>query len=277
MKSSLKNFQLLIIAVLVLLVTNFVSGHQIGDKVTCFKAPAPPTIDGKLNEWHAQTSITGYLTPDSDNVKGGGWGTTPPKDADDSSFEIFAMWDENNFYLAGEIVDNSVLLDNNPEAAPWRSAVDNIEVYGDPMNVGGGSRGVGLGLGIANGKVPTVFQSDPMEREALDYDAMVDVPKTSLRVGKTGWILEARLGKKAFDPSGIKLEPNHIFGVLFIIDDHDKNGEQHRLLCPANATTALSNAETFKLVFSAQLAPRSAAVFFQNNLTITWGQIKVAD
>lgn len=121
----MKNFQLLIMAFLVLLVTNFVSGHQKGDKVTCLKAPTPPTIDGKLNEWHAQTSITGYLTPDSDNVKGGGWGTTPPKNADDSSFEMFAMWDENNFYLAGEIVDNSVLLDNNPEAAPWRFAVDN--------------------------------------------------------------------------------------------------------------------------------------------------------
>jgi hypothetical protein len=37
---------LLIMAFLVLLVTNFVSGHQIGDKVTCLKAPTPPTIDG---------------------------------------------------------------------------------------------------------------------------------------------------------------------------------------------------------------------------------------
>jgi hypothetical protein len=103
------------------------------------------------------------------------------------------MWDENNFYLAGEIVDNSVLLDNNPEAAPWRSAVDNIEVYGDPMNVGGGSRGVGLGIGIANGKVPTVFQSDPMERESLDYDVMVDVPKTSLRVGNQTFLLKRKV------------------------------------------------------------------------------------
>ena len=270
MKILMKTPQLLIMAFLVLLVTSFASGHKKGDKVDCFKAPAPPKIDGKLDEWHAKTSITGYLTPDSDNV-GGYPGTPLPKNADDSSFEIFAMWDKDNFYIAGEIADSSVLLDNNPEADPWRSPVDNIEVYGDPMNVGGGSRGIGLGIGIANGKVPTIFRADPTEGEVLDYDLMVDVPKTPLKVGKPGWVFEARLSEKSFEPSGIKLEENHIFGILFIIDDHDENGEKHRLLCPADGE--LNNDGTFKLVFSGQLAP-SAAVTPIDNLANTWGNIK---
>ena len=269
MKVSMRTLQLLTIVFLVLL-TSFASGHKKGDKVDCFKAPAPPKIDGKLNEWHAKTSITGYLTPDSDNV-GGYPGAALPKDADDSSFEIFAMWDEKNFYLAGEIADSSVLLDNNPEAAPWRSPVDNIEVYGDPMNVGGGSRGIGLGIGIANGKEPTIFRSDPTEGEVLDYDLMVDVPKGKLNVGKPGWVFEARLSEESFAPSGIKLEENHIFGILFIIDDHDADGAGHRLLCPADGE--LNNDGTFKLVFSGQLAP-SAAVLPINKLASTWGRIK---
>ena len=49
MKLSLKNLQLFIMAFLMLLVTNFVNGHQKGDKVNCLKAPAPPIIDGNLN------------------------------------------------------------------------------------------------------------------------------------------------------------------------------------------------------------------------------------
>ena len=185
------------------------------------------------------------------------------------------MWDEKGFYLAGEVADNSVLLEDNPEAAPWRSAVDNIEVYGDPMNVGGGSRGIGLGIGIADGNVPTIFRSDPTEGEVADYDLMVAVPKTPLRLGKPGWVFECRLSEKSFDPSGIKLEANHIFGVLFIVDDHDDNGEKHRLVCPP--TDTLNNDETFKLVFSSQLAPKSAAVSPQNSLAITFGQIKASD
>lgn len=276
MKATIRILRSSVMSLLVLLLfASLAIGQQKGEKVTCFKAPAPPKIDGKLDEWHPKTSITGYLTPDSDAVKGGGWSTTPPKDADDLSFEIYAMWDNNNFYLAGEVADNSVLLDNNPEAAPWRSEVDNIELYGDPMNVGGGSRGIGLGIGIANGEVPTIFRSDPTEGEVQDYDLMVDVPKTSLRIGKPGWVFEGSLSEKSFDPSGIKLEANHIFGVLFIIDDHDKNGEKHRLVCPP--TDTLNNDETFKLVFSAELAPKSAAVSPTNSLAITLGQIKVSD
>lgn len=272
MKTSVRRVPILILAFLILLVASFASGQQKGEKVTCFKAPAPLKIDGKLDEWHPKTSITGYLTPGSNNVKGGGWGTTEPKDADDLSFEMFAMWDENHFYLAGEIADNSVLLDNNPEAAPWRSAVDNIEVYGDPMNVGGGGRGIGLGIGIANGDVPTIFRSDPTEGEVSDYDLMVDIPKTPLRIGKPGWVFEGQLSEKSFDPSGIKLEANHIFGVLFIIDDHDENGEKHRLVCPPTET--ISNNETFKLVFSTELAPKGAAVSPSGKLATTWSEIK---
>jgi hypothetical protein len=276
MNRLISSFQPLIFSFLVLLLaTNLAVGQQKGEKVTCLKAPSPPNINGQLDEWHPKTSITGYLTPDSDKVKGGGWGTTPPENSDDLSFEIFAMWHESGFYLAGEVADNSVLLEDNPEAAPWRSAVDNVEVYGDPMNVGGGSRGIGLGIGIANGNVPTIFRSDPTEGEVDNYDLMVAVPKTPLRFGKPGWVFEGRLSEESFDPSGIKLEANHIFGVLFIIDDHDDNGEKHRLVCPPTET--LNNDETFKLVFSSQLAPKSAAVSPKNNLAITFGQIKVSD
>lgn len=117
MKILMRPSSISITVFLVLVLTGFVSAQQIGDEVTCYKASSPPKIDGKLNEWFPETSITGPLGPDSDSV--GTYENDPlPEDADDCSFEMFAMWDADNFYVAFGVVDDSTLLDN-PAGAPW--------------------------------------------------------------------------------------------------------------------------------------------------------------
>lgn len=259
------------ITTFLILVTSFAIGHQIGDKVTLLKAKSPPKIDGKLNEWYPETSISGgYLTPDSDNITQ--YQSTPmPEDAEDCTFNLFAMWDEANFYLALEVVDDSVMMEN-PNPQPWNAA-EHFEFYMDPTNRSDAGRSLSWCIANVNGEEPIAFQADPVERDAPDYDMALKASET-IRNDQSGWILELRLGEESFDPDPITLEPEHIMGALFILNDTDEGeGKRTRIFCPVGADSgALATEDYFKLILSEE----TAAVSPTDNSAITWGTIKIS-
>lgn len=267
MKILMRSLQLSIMAFLVLLVTSFAIGHQIGDKVTCLKAKSPPTIDGKLDEWYPETSISGgWLTPDSDNVSP--YQNDPmPEDAEDCTFNLYAMWDESNFYVALGVVDDSVEIEN-PDPKPW-NAPDYCELYMDPTNRSDAGRSLSWCIANINGKKKIALQADPVEREALDYDMALNASET-VKNDQSGWILELRLGKESFDPDPITLEPTQIMGCMFILNDTD-GGNGSRIAFPVGADwDALATEDYFKLVLSEE----TAAVSPKDNSAITWGKVK---
>jgi hypothetical protein len=196
MKTLMRFLNFSVIVFFVLLVTNLASAQQIGDEVTCYKAASPPKIDGSLDDWDPKTSITGILAPDSDSV--GPYQNDPlPADEDDCSFEAFAMWDEDNFYLAFAIVDDDPILEN-AAGAPW-DAPDYVEIYTDPTNKSNAERGDGWCIGPRNGDDMIAFQSDPLERDAIDFDLVIAASDGPLRDGKGGWVLELSHGRRRLD------------------------------------------------------------------------------
>jgi hypothetical protein len=254
----------------VLLVTSLASAQQIGEEVTCYKASSPPKIDGKLNDWDAKASITGVLTPDSDSV--GPYRNDPlPADEDDCSFEAFAMWDEDNFYIAFAVDDDPIV--ENAAGAPW-DAPDYVEIYTDPTNKSNADRGDGWCIGPRNGDDTVAFQSDPIERDAPDHDIVIAASDGPLRDGKGGWVIELRLGKDSFDPEPLALKPDSIMGMIIFVNDTDEGESRSRMVVPGGGdTSGIPTSDSFLLVLSAEIA----AVSPIGNSATTWGQIKAAD
>lgn len=271
MKILMRLLSFSIMVFLVLMVAGFASAQQIGDEITCYKALSPPKIDGKLNDWNAKASITGVLTPDSDSV--GPYRDDPlPADADDCSLEAFAMWDEDNFYIAFAMVDDEPTVEN-PGGAPW-DGPDYVELYTDPTNKSNGERSDAWCIGPRNGDDMVAFQSDPVEREGIDFDLAIVASDGPIRDGKDGWILELRLGADSFDPDPIDLRPGTIMGMIIFITDTDEGEARTRMVIPGGGDTAkIPTSDSFLLVFSAETASVSPI----GNATTTWGQTKIAD
>lgn len=270
MKMLVSPLKLSVIVFLVLLVTSFASAQHIGDETTCYKASSPPKIDGKLDEWDAKTSVTGYITPDSEFV--GQYAAEPlPADAGDCSFEAFAMWDEDNFYIAFAIVDDDPILEN-PAGFPWGTTSDNVEIYTDPTNKSNAERSDAWAIGPRNGDEMIAVQCDPMVRDAIDFDLAIGVSDGPLKDGKEGWVIELRLGEDSFDPDPITLKPGGIMGMIMVISDVDGGEPRSRMMVP-DESGGVPTSASFLLVFSAE----SVAVSPIGNAATTWGQVKAVD
>lgn len=233
------------------------------------KAPKPPKIDGDLFDWPLETSITGYQTPDSKETAPSG-GNPAPKEEEDFSFEMFAMWDANNMYFAGEVVDDEVELTNNSDK-PWNHEADWIELYMDPLYKGGGGRHIGISFGIINEDEPVAYQSDPNEQICEDYDVALAAADNLGPNKLPGWVYEARVGKKSWADSGINLQADQKFGYLTIPGDQDSN-ERKRIAWPPFESI---NADNYAgLILSAKVARSSRAVTSAGKLATAWAKLK---
>jgi len=261
----------LVILFLLVSIPCYVEAHNKNIKRVpeILKASRPPKIDGDLFDWSMETSITGYQTPDSEETAPSG-GNPAPEGEEDFSFEMFAMWDGNNVYFAGEMVDDKAELTNNNNR-PWNSEADWIELYMDPLYKGGGSRHIGISFGIINGDEPVAYQSDPNEAICVDYDvALAAVDK--LGPNKLpGWVYEARVGKDSWAASGINLQAGQEFGYLTIPGDQDENERKRIAWPPFDAINADNYAG---MIFSAKVARSSRAVNPVGKSSITWAFLK---
>lgn len=67
-----------------------------------WKAETPPTIDGDLSEWNTSSPL--ILKDEAQLIRHGhAW-----KGPNDLSAEIYVMWDEENLYIAADIIEDTV-------------------------------------------------------------------------------------------------------------------------------------------------------------------------
>ena len=266
-----KGISLLVILFLLVSLSCYVEAHNknIQRVPEILKTSSPPRIDGDLFDWPFETSITGYQTPDSKETAPSG-GSPAPKDEKDFSFEMFAMWDANNMYFAGEIVDDEAELESNGDR-PWNSEADWIELYMDPLYKGGNERHIGISFGIVNGDEPAAYQSDPNEKICDDYDVALAAADNLGPNKLPGWVYEARVGKKSWADSGINLQAGQEFGYLTIPGDQD-GGDRKRIAWPPFDAI---NADNYAgLILSAKVARASRNVTSAGKLAITWANLK---
>ena len=263
-----KGTNLLIILFLLVSLSCYVEAHNknIQRVPEILRASSPPKIDGDLLDWPMETSVTGYQTPDSEETAASG-GSPAPTEEKDFSFELFAMWDEDNIYLAGAVVDDKPELVNEQDR-PWNNQADWFEFYMDPLYEGGGSRHIGITIGIINGAEAVVYQSDPTEGLSADFEVAFAPAEQLGPNNLPGWIFEARLGKASFDASGINLAPEQMFGLLAIPGDQD--GEERTRIAwpPFDAINADNYAG---MILSGDVA---AAVEARGKLGLTWAFLK---
>lgn len=100
--------------------------------VTAYKSASGITVDGDLGEWN--TSAPAIINQDSQVVRDKGQWTGP----EDTSAEVYLMWDESSLYLAAKVMDDTpfmyregfppdladslvLFLSTNPDADPNRT------------------------------------------------------------------------------------------------------------------------------------------------------------
>jgi len=103
------------------------------NNVTAYKVTEAITVDGDLSEWDTSSAVTAD-TADKVVRDAGEW-----SGAEDDSFSVYVMWDENNLYLAAKVLDDTpfmyregfppdmadslvIFLSTDPNADPDRSA-----------------------------------------------------------------------------------------------------------------------------------------------------------
>jgi hypothetical protein len=251
-------------------------------EVKVLKTQSPPVIDGKLKDWPGDTSITGYATPADIGKSLQQWrGEPTPAKEEDCSLNIYAMWDEDNFYFAGQVVDEKVFLDAPSGDQRGCATGEVFEFYVDPLDVRDDKRGFGGTFGGTD-KGPVLVQMDPLERlidKAL-WEGAVVADKDLGPHNLEGWSFELRMNKGAFDPVKIvAFKANSTIGFTFMIKDDD-NKEQNAALgaydsvvqWPKGASDALRNDSMGGLILSSEVA--KAIMDVATKLTTTWSSIK---
>ncbi len=273
-----------IIFTLVLLGISFTASWAVERvvEVKVLKSQSPPVIDGNLKEWPANTSITGYVTPADIDKSLQQWRGEPiPAKEEDCSLNIYALWDEDNFYFAGEVIDEKLFLDAPSGDQRGCATGEVFEFYMDPLDVRDAARGFGGTFGGTD-KGAVLVQMDPLERlvdKAL-WDGVVVAQKGLGPRNLPGWVFELRMNKGAFDPVKITaFKANSTIGLTFMIKDDDKKEQNASLGAydsvvqwPKGASDAIRNDGMGGLILSEEVA--KAVMDATNKLFITWGSIK---
>ena len=147
-------------------------------QVTAVRAPAPPQIDGRLDDrvWETAPAVSGFLQRDPDEGK----------PASEETRVRFA-YDDNAFYVAAE------LSDRDPAAIVRQLSRRDVAVEGDVLIVyldPHHDRLTGAGFAVSAAGV---------QRDALIYnDSFLDyswdaVWESAVEVGEGGWTVEMRI------------------------------------------------------------------------------------
>jgi hypothetical protein len=106
-----------VVLFILLFSVNLINAHTGGEAI-CVKAPSPIKVDGDLAEWKIFKAELVELDPF--NVpkwykfdKGQRMNPADVKDKNDWFGRFFTLWDEKNFYFAGDVTDDKVVPVNN--------------------------------------------------------------------------------------------------------------------------------------------------------------------
>lgn len=247
--------------------------QPVGDKqvLTAQYTAKAPVIDGQMSadEWSAAVAV--YVEFDTPTTEPGvvqpGWPI--PKDQNDLSYVVRALYDEENLYFAVEVADDIVIHDS-PPGCPCDD--DDVELYFD------GDRKVDpeseYGPGIEWGQFLTDTNGDKM-CSACDFWGKVveweSVPGPSPR----GYLVESRIPLSSIDvldgPEAAPPRPGDYIGFNVVVADDDNGGSPYQSPDDSEAKwTGRSGAWNYSPSYGLLLfEPRATAVE-----SSTWGQVK---
>jgi hypothetical protein len=205
----------------------------------------PPVIDGTLDagEWSGATQIS-FEVDTSGNIVSPAYGAyimkSLPEGAGDFSVTYYVTYDENNLYIAGNVLDDdlgnygyyphyagdSLLMCFNPFNDPAsRYQIEAAQIEFGPAArdyEGGGDYGAGYYKkennlnSFPNG---TAASTDNGTRVLVDYNAAPTLPDS--QDTDTGWVFEAALPWNDIDAkAGL---PGTVHGIAFGASDFDAN------------------------------------------------------
>lgn len=180
---------------------------------------ATPKVDGVINadEYPAE----GKVVIDQNNATAGGWlGEVPAA----NSIELFCAWDDNNFYLAGNITDPEFNYTTNAEGYNGDAFQVSLNVDNVFKTADASSRAIFYSWGLQeNGAV------DVMRQESANNGLITGAGKGQ-KTDK-GWCFEVALSLEMLAEDVINkagtdaiVEPGMPIGGLFCYLDHDAAG-----------------------------------------------------
>ncbi|MEK6570976.1 MAG: sugar-binding protein, partial [Bacteroidota bacterium] len=93
----------------------------------CFNAQKPPTLDGTFRNWNTSSPL---LIDSEEQISRLLYGNRPWRGTDDLSAKVYAMYDDEYFYVGAEVTDNIVSTEFDPKVQ-MPSDFDSIEVILD--------------------------------------------------------------------------------------------------------------------------------------------------
>jgi len=188
--------------------------------VFALKAKQPLKIDGDLSDWDKGAPIT--MVDEEFFKEGLTWGGNS-----DLSGKAYIMWDETNFYLAAEIIDDLPLVNDKVGANIWNG--DALELVlgfnqkADPQRVAMGQGDFQVGFGTGDGKKnpPQIWN---WQRRRIPKGGEIAVNKTK---SPLGYVLEAKIPWEFFRVKSVPKKGLRLgFDIAF--DDADKRNERER-------------------------------------------------
>ena len=182
--------------------------------IEVFKAPAPITIDGKLDEW---ADVKPVLIQDKKNIVIGAdlW-----KGPEDLSGEVYLMWDENNLYVAAKVKDDAPFINDKKGDAIWNG--DGFEIAfsinpdADPNRMAFDSGDYQLGFSTGNRK-EIIPQRWSWQLKNRVEGVQSGVFKTE---DAKGYVIEAIIPWKSFSEAFVP-KPEMKLGFDAVLNDAD--------------------------------------------------------
>ncbi len=191
----------------------------------CIKSKTAKTIDGviKKDEWNPASGVTFRdggrwigITAISQNYSG------VANDGGDSdiSGRLYAEWDDENFYLAADILDDTWAYDEKEPDRLYRA--DSIQFAMAPYK-GSGE--------LAQFCIARMGDGDKLQIDRSPVASMIGIPDKSLydlAISREGnhTYYELKLPWKMIFPDGYTAEKNGQLAITLLINDNDGNGRK---------------------------------------------------
>ena len=200
-----------------LTLSSAVPQKRSGPSIDATYVSSPPTLDGNLNDWSANSYAVSKVVYGADK-----W-----DDAADASGEVMLTWDDTNLYIGARVLDNRYVQNASGENL---FLGDSLEILMD-SNMAADYYVAGLSaddfqLGISPGNPDPGLNSEAYLWFPKSVAGRRSQVKISASSTSNGYVVEAAVPWSVF---GISPESGDHYGFVFSISDNDnqdKNTQQ---------------------------------------------------
>jgi predicted esterase len=194
--------------------TDLIGKLELNKTLSCMYMKNPPKLDGQLDDWPQNIKDTGILLNGKNQVNKGNnfW-----KGPHDLSSSVYIAWNEDHFYLAAEVIDDS-FSQSSSDINIWKG--DCIQFAFDTLNdtvenKGYDSNDYEYGISFTpKGNQVWCWKAAKDKKSGL-----IDQVKLSITKAKGKTIYEMSLPRKQLTP--LKFENNSKFKFNIIVSDRD--------------------------------------------------------